>query len=152
MLRIVCSILIAASCAGNALAQEIPDFLKDRVYTTDTSKCGDSTQDDSLQLSREGIFGYEFGCTFLGFDMEVDKDTGKTYLAVVKANCGDDTGINRPDLITLIPQDEHTVMVQSQNEFIIAEAQIHLQQRLPQGTQLADEFPNFVSREYKHCK
>lgn len=133
-------------------AKDIPDFLKDKVYSTDTSKCGDSTEDDSLQLSKEGVFGYEFGCTFFGFDMEVDKDTGKTYLAVGRANCGDDSGVNRPDLITLVVQDETTISVQSQNEYTIAEAQQLISQRLPENVTIADEFPDYISRDYKLCK
>lgn len=134
------------------MAKDIPDFLVDKVYSTDTSKCGDSTEDNSLQLSKEGVFGFEYGCTFFGFDMDVDKDTGKTYLAIGRANCGDDSGVNRPDLITLVVQDETTISVQSQNEHTISEAQVLLSQRLPENIKLAAETPNYVSRDYKLCK
>ena len=152
MLRLIFSSLAFSCCAVPALAMDVPEFLKGKVYSTDPSKCGDATEDDSLQLSKEGVFGLEFGCTFLGFDMETDKDTGKTYLAVGRANCGDDSGINRPDNITMIAQDNETIAVQSQNEYIISEAQILLTQRLPENISLADEFPNYVSRDYKICK
>lgn len=152
MLRVLLSTLAFSCLAHPAMALDVPDFLKDKVYSTDPSKCGDATEDDSLQLSKEGVFGLEFGCTFLGFEVEADKDTGQLYLAVARANCGDDSGINRPDSITLIPQDENTVTVQSQNEYIIAEAQLLLSQRLPENIKLADEFPSYVSRDYKICK
>ena len=152
MLRVLLSTLVFSCLAHTAMASDLPLFLKDKVYSTDPSKCGDVTKDDSLQLSKEGVFGVEFGCTFLGFDVEADKDTGKIYIAVARANCGDDSGINRPDNITLIPQDENTISVQSQNEYIISEAQILLSQRLPENIKLADEYPNYVSRDYKICK
>ncbi len=152
MYRILISSMAVSCFAIPALAKDVPLFLKDKVYSTDPTKCGDATEDDSLQLSKEGIFGNEFGCTFLSFKQEADKDTGQIYLAVGHANCGDDSGINRPDNITLIPQDENTITVQSQNEYIISEAQILLSQRLPEGTKLADSFPDYVSRDYKICK
>lgn len=152
MLRILISSLAISCCAFSATAKEMPAFLDGKVYSTDPSKCGDVTEDDSLQLSKEGIFGLEFGCTFLGFELDKDQDTGETYLAVARANCGDDSGINRPDNITLIVQGADTITVQSQNEYIVSQAQILLSQRLPENIQLADEFPNFVSRDYKICK
>jgi len=152
MLRIFLSVLAVSCSAPFASASDVPDFLKDRVYSTDPSQCGDTTQDTSLQLSREGVFGLEFGCTFLGFDIEKDKDTGRTYLAVGRANCGDDSGINRPDTITMIVQNETSVTVQSQNEFVISEAQILLSQRLPENITLAGELPNYLSRNYTLCK
>lgn len=152
MLRVLISSLGFVCFAGSAIAGALPDFLQDKVYSTDTSKCGDSTEDNSLQLSREGVFGVEFGCAFLGFDMDVDKDTGKTYLAVARANCGDDSGINRPDFITLVVQDEQTISVQSQNEYTISQAQLLLSQRLPENIALQEEIPNYISRDYKICK
>ena len=152
MLRVLISLFVVSSFALPAIASEVPAFLDGKVYSTDPSKCGDVTEDDSLQLSKEGIFGLEFGCTFLGFDLDKDKDTGETYLAVGRANCGDDSGINRPDNITLIAQGENVITVQSQNEYIISEAQLLLSQRLPENIQLADEFPEFISRDYKICK
>lgn len=153
-LKLIFLVSVMGPMAGlsSVNAKDIPDFLQDKVYSTDTSKCGDSTEDDSLQLSKEGVFGFEFGCTFFGFDMEVDKDTGKTYLAIARANCGDDSGVNRPDLFTLVFQDETTITVQSQNEYTIAEAQQLLSQRLPENIKIADEFPNYISRDYKLCK
>ena len=152
MLRILISSLIFLCICSPSMATELPIFLKDKIYSTDPSKCGDAIEDDSLQLSQEGVFGLEFGCTFLGFDMDTDKDTGKTYLAIGRANCGDDSGINRPDNITMIAQDDETITVQSQNEYIISEAQLLLSQRLPENISLADEFPNYISRDYKICK
>lgn len=143
---------VFAYSSAAALAQDIPVFLQDKVYSTDPSKCGDATEDNTVQLSKEGVFGLEFGCTFLGFDIEKDEDTGETYLAIARANCGDDSGINRPDMFTLIAQDEETVTVQSQNEYVISEAQILLAQRLPEGIILADEYPNYTSHDYKLCK
>jgi len=151
MLRVLISTLAFSCFALSASATEVPDFLKDKVYSTDPSKCGDATEDNSLQLSKEGVFGLEFGCTFLGFDMEIDKDTGKTYLAIGRANCGDDSGVNRPDNITLVVQSDEMITVQSQNEYLVSEAQLLLAQRLPENIKLADEFPNYVSRDYKIC-
>ena len=152
MLRVLLSTLAVSYLAQPAMALDVPAFLEGKVYSTNPSKCGDVTEDDSLQLSKEGIFGLEFGCTFLGFEVEADKDTGQVYLAIARSNCGDDSGINRPDNFTLIPQDEETVTVQSQNEYIVSEAQLLLAQRLPENIKLAEEFPNYVSQDYKICK
>jgi hypothetical protein len=152
MFRVLISSLAIVCCTSSAIAKEVPAFLESKVYSTDPSKCGDVTEDNSLQLSKEGIFGLEFGCTFLGFELDKDKDTGETYLAIARANCGDDSGINRPDNITLIAQGDDIITVQSQNEYIVSEAQILLSQRLPENIQLAEEFPSYVSRDYKICK
>lgn len=152
MIRILILSLGFFCFAGTVTAKDIPDFLVDKVYSTDTSKCGDSTEDNSLQLSKEGVFGFEYGCTFFGFNMDVDKDTGKTYIAVARANCGDDSGVSRPDLMTLVVQDEKTISVQSQNEYVISQAQLLLSQRLPENIKLQDEIPNYISRDYKLCK
>ena len=152
MLRILISSIALGFFASSAIAKDLPDFLKDKVYSTDPSKCGDVTEDDSLQLSKEGVFGFEFGCAFLGFDVEKDADTGKTYIAVGRANCADDSGINRPDNITLVDQGEGTISVQSQNEYIISQTRILLAQKLSENIEVAVNSPSYVSREYKICK
>ena len=148
MYRFFLSFLTFATLSFPAASQEVPAFLEGKIYSTNPAKCGDVQEDDSLQLSKEGIFGYEFGCTFLGFDMERDSDTGEIYLAVARANCGDDSGINRPDNFTLIADANQSVRVQSQNEFVLSEL-LYLTNNKQNST---PEAVSFVSREYKLCQ
>ena len=153
MLRLIFLVTICLNWTALAVAKELPSFLKETVYSTDPSKCGDVTEDDSLQLSKEGIFGLEFACTFLGFQMDKDADTGEVYLAVAQANCGDDSGINRPDLVTLIHnKGEESVTVQSQNDYVLTELMQMMSARLEKPFNPETDALNYVSREYRICQ
>ena len=146
------AMLIGLLFPVGALADDVPDFLKGRVFSTDTRSCGDSSEGDGLQLSREGIYGPEFSCQFVGFKKDADPDTGRIYAIVATANCSDDSGISRPDLITLSPYIEGgQVIVQSQNEYILSEAEIMIAQ------QLGKDYPEkssyaWVSDTYNICE
>lgn len=153
MLRMIFLATFCLNLTAIGVAKELPTFLEDAVYSTDPSKCGDVTEDDSLQLSREGIFGFEFACTFQGFQLDRDADTGEVYLAIAQANCGDDTGINRPDLFTLIhDRTENSISVQSQNEYVLTELLQIMSARLEKPFDQENDALNFVSREYRLCQ
>lgn len=138
----------------SAFANDVPDFLKGRIFSTDTASCGDvnDSDGDGLQLSKEGIFGPEFSCTFLGFQQDVDLDTGRVWGIVATVNCGDDSGINRPDLITLSPYIEGgQVIVQSQNEYVMSEVEILIAQKLGKEFPEKSEYA-WVSNTYNLCE
>ncbi len=145
-------IAVVFMLAAQAQAGEMPDFLKGRVFSTEKASCGDATGGDGLQLTREGIFGPEFGCTFLSFKEDRDADTGRLFLVVATANCGDDSGINRPDLITLSPYIEGgQVIVQSQNEYVISEVEVMIARKLGKEIPQKSEYA-WVSDTYNICE
>lgn len=137
-----------------AIAQDVPQFLVGKVYSTDVSQCGDivDAEGDVLQLTKEGIYGQEFSCQFVGFRYDRDRETARIFSVIASANCSDDSGISRPDLITLSPYEEGgQVFVQSQNEYILGETEIMIAQ------QLGKDFPEkssyaWVSSTYNICK
>ena len=152
-MRILLSIAMSASLLGaEALAQDVPDFLKGQVYSTDNESCGDNVEGEGLQLTGEGIFGPEFGCTFLGFTEDRDEETGRLNMIVATANCGDDSGINRPDMVTLSPYIEGgQVIVQSQNEYVVSEVEYLIAQKLGRELPEKSEYA-WVSQTYNICK
>ncbi|MEM9329708.1 MAG: hypothetical protein AAGA53_00175 [Pseudomonadota bacterium] len=138
--------------SSDAFAKDVPEFLKGRVFSTDTASCGDVGEGDGLQLTREGIFGPEFSCTFLGFQTDQDPDTGRIWAVVANANCSDDSGISRPDNIALSPYIEGgEVYVQSQNEYLLSEAEILVAQKLGQEIPEKSDYA-WVSNTYKICE
>ncbi|MGI9350296.1 MAG: hypothetical protein ACR2O3_01935 [Rhizobiaceae bacterium] len=144
--------LLGLFAISSVHAGEVPDFLKDRVFSTDTASCGDVSEGDGLQLTKEGIFGPEFGCTFLGFKEDRDEDTGRLYMVVALANCGDDSGINRPDNITLSPYLEGgQVIVQSQNEYVVSEVEFLIARKLDKEIPEKSEYA-WVSNTYELCE
>ena len=152
MRKLVFGWLLGTVAFSSAVAGEVPDFLKGRVFSTDTASCGDVSEGDGLQLTKEGIFGPEFGCTFLGFEEDRDRETGRLYMVVALANCGDDSGINRPDNITLSPYLEGgQVIVQSQNEYVISEVEYLIAQKLGQEIPEKSEY-SWVSDTYEICE
>ncbi len=146
------SVLLGLFSIPTVFAGDLPEFLKQDVYTTDKKSCGDTDDADGLQLSKEGIFGQEFSCTFVRFDEDADPDTGQLFSVVATANCGDDSGITRPDMITLSPYaEEGQVMVQSQNEYILSEVEIMI--ALEFGNDVPEKSGHFwVSNTYNICK
>ncbi len=108
---------------GVAVAGEIPDFLSNgKTYATTPAGCagfGDSdAPDDALQITAEGIWGYEFGCTFVEFlPVRMNSQPGNVSGHVAIASCGDDSGISRPDLINMSFYD-NIIYATSQNDYV----------------------------------
>ncbi len=142
------------SVSSAALAADVPRFLQGKVYSTNASQCGDTVNanPDTLQLSKEGIYGEEYSCQFLEFKTESDPSSGRIYSVVAIATCSDDSGITRPDLISMSPYEEGgQVIVQSQNEYIKGEMELMIAQ------QPGKDFPEknshaWVSDTYNICK
>ena len=137
---------------GSAIAQEVPDFLFGKTYATEPAACG-SMMDydgDGLKITKDGISGLEFGCQFLNFRADRDKESGKVFGYVATVNCGDDSGINRPDLISMSHWDGQ-LMVQSQNEYVLSEAEIMIAEKLGKDFPEKSSY-SWVSNTYKLCK
>lgn len=137
-----------------AVAQDIPQFLIGKVYSSDTSQCGDiiDAEGDVLQLTKEGIYGQEFSCQFVGFQYDRDRETGRIYSVVATSNCSDDSGISRTDMITLSPYVEGgQVIAQSQNEYILGEVEIMIAQQLDKPFPEKSSY-SWVSTTYNICK
>lgn len=126
--------LLAMAIAAPALGA---DFLKGQRFTYSENACKGEPEpevtDDlailsTLEVNEAGVFGYEFGCEFLQF-----LPGGDSPYQTVIASCGDDSGITRPDMITLLYSEEpQSVTVQSQNEYVMGQT--------------------FISRTYPICK
>jgi len=137
-----------------SLAKDIPGFLVGKTYSTDANQCGDivDAEGDMLQLTKEGVYGQEFSCQFVGFRYDRDLETGRIYSVIATANCSDDSGISRPDLINLSPYEEGgQVIVQSQNEYLLGETEIII------AGKLGKEYPEknsyaWVTNTYNLCK
>ncbi|MDJ0613777.1 MAG: hypothetical protein QNJ29_08860 [Rhizobiaceae bacterium] len=124
------------------------------MYSTDVAQCGDivDTDGNALQLSGEGIFTEEFSCQFVGFKTDADKDTGRIFGVVATASCSDDSGISRPDLISMSPYEEGgQVIVQSQNEYLLGETEIIVAQQLEKPFPEKNSYA-WVSNTYNLCK
>ncbi len=135
-----------------ALAGEVPEFLADSQFATGPNTCvPNEGLDSDIVINKSGVFGYEFSCTFHQFYAATDPDSDEPYAYLVTAICSDDSGIYRCDMITLVPRDEgKTLMVQSQNEFLISESLIYSRDvDSPDGERLS---PNYVSRDYRICE
>ena len=149
--------LLLAGVTTNAVAGPIegtPQFLTEFNYATGEDICVEIGEGDGLQLDENGIWGTEFGCKFTGFDADKDIETDEnTNTFVARANCGDDSGINRPDLITMIfdPQQQR-VTVQSQNEYVIEEAVRMSGFINGSKTENPELLDSYVSREYALCE
>ena len=125
------AILAAGLFAAPALGQEqssplVPPFLEGgAVYARDIAYCpgkadpGEGAVEDTLSVSKAGLYGYELGCTFLQFLAERDPETKEIFSWQALAQCGDDSGVTRPDAFTLIADaDGAELRVQSQNEYV----------------------------------
>ena len=131
-MRIVLALLIAAIPA-TAIAAGVPEYLKGKRYAFSDNACHyepepetgeDTTFLSTLEVNEVGIVGYEFGCTFLEF-FPGDAESDTPYVQTVLASCGDDSGITRPDMISLVfNTEEPSVTVQSQNEYVTGDAMI----------------------------
>ena len=135
-------------------AGEVPTFLDGKLYSTDASQCGDivDSNGDTLQLSREGIYAEEFSCQFVDFKTDVDPQTGRVFGVVATASCSDDSGITRPDLISMSHyEDGGQVFVQSQNEYLLGETEIMIAQQLEKPFPERNSYA-WVSNTYNICK
>jgi hypothetical protein len=118
---------VALLGAFPAAAQAVPEFLADGArFVRNTDLCNppeNSEFEGTLEITEAGIFGYELGCPFLSFLPDIDRETREVHGWVAISNCGDDSGITRPDSFTLI-FDEYagSLTVQSQNEYALGEA------------------------------
>jgi hypothetical protein len=123
------AVAVAALACGFPLvgaADEIPSFLsKGQSYASDPKVCkgmdAEGAPEDGLIVKADGLSGYEFGCTFVQFlpVKFADVDEINSYVAI--ASCGDDSGITRPDAISLSYYDDQLV-VTSQNDYNLAGA------------------------------
>jgi len=140
--RLVLATAVAFASMGSAfpLADDagMPDFLK-HTYAANAAAC-DSTGHEKAGLAiKDGLIsGTEFGCAFLTYTPVVWDPDYPPSEYVVLASCGDDSGITRPDLISIIHSGD-TLRVQSQNEYV---------EMVAKG---AWNEPGFISRTYEKC-
>ena len=144
--------LMLVGLAAPSLAADAPAFLNDK-FASDPEACkkdANMEELDALTIDKSGIFGFEFGCTFLEFWNE--QQDGKTKSTIALASCGDDSGIIRPDMITMILEGEGELRVQSQNEYAITEAIASLSQGA--GENAGEDFQpyEYVTATYTKCK
>lgn len=149
---------LTAFAVGTAVqishAADTPEFLVGKLYSTDAAQCGDIVESDgnTLQLSREGIYAEEFSCQFVSFKTDADPATGRIYGVVATTSCSDDSGITRPDLISMSHDEEGgQVFVQSQNEYLLGETEIMIAQQLEKDIPEKNSF-SWVSNTYTICK
>jgi hypothetical protein len=136
--------------ASQAVAADIPPFLANgETYVTDTKACADNadTGDSPVfHLSRDGLFGYEFGCTFVQFLPVADHTTpNEPYAWIAIASCGDDSGISRPNMINFTPSEGGVLYVTSQNDYL------SYLQNPPSGEDGAEDW-SLVERQFDMCK
>ncbi|MBB4305552.1 hypothetical protein GGD81_004632 [Rhodobium orientis] len=146
--------MILTGTALPALAGQMPDFLA-KKYATDAAACkGQEAQEESgaLVLDKTGIFGTEFGCSYRDFW------GGKDGTVTVLVSCSDDSGVTRPDLLSVIREQNGELRVQSQNEFVMGEVALSLTPVPETDGQQTDEpaedvVPNFeyVTGTYTPC-
>ena len=137
---------------SHSFADDAPNFLKGRTFATESANCKGADDGDGLQLNREGIFGQEFSCSFVGFKIDKDTASGRVFSVVATASCSDDSGISRPDLINLSPYIEGgEVYVQSQNEYLLYETEVMIAQQA--GKEIPQKYTYaYVSDTYKICE
>ncbi|MGF1501297.1 MAG: hypothetical protein ACFBSD_05735 [Paracoccaceae bacterium] len=124
--------------AGADGAGAPPEWLSGR-YASDPAACpADGLAEDALVLDAPLLTGYEFGCVLLGFWPVRWSPTDPGEATVALASCGDDSGITRPDLLSIIREPDGTLTLQSQNEYARASA-------------WPEPVPGYVSRRYAPC-
>lgn len=123
-MRLMFAVAICA-VATPSVAQELPSFFEGiKLYSRDLGFCPGNPNspetEGTLQISKAGLYGYELGCTFLAFAAVKDPESGVVYGWQAQAQCGDDSGITRPDSFALyFNEGDNTVTVQSQNEYVL---------------------------------
>lgn len=151
--KFLTSFLFAILAGGSiASAQNVagtPEYLLKFNFATDVKACVQIGESDALMVNETGIWGQEFGCSFVAFH----QDSRDEFLHVATANCSDDTGVNRPDLISfLYDDDQQIIQIQSQNEFVIEEA-VRMSGFINGSTaEISEPLDSYVSRDYKICE
>jgi len=134
-----------AAASGLCLGQEAaraqpPAFLDDR-FATDPAACvPGGGPSEALMIEGGVLSGYELACLFLAYHPVRWAQVGPVSQVVIVASCGDDTGITRPDLLSVILEPDGALTVQSQNEYVEINA---APDRGWQG---------HVSRRYERCE
>jgi hypothetical protein len=134
--------LLILAIPANAMAAGPPDLLKGQRFTYSEQSCRGEPEPETddmtailstLEVNEAGIFAYEFGCAFLEF-WPGDEASDMPYNQTVLASCGDDSGITRPDVISLVfdTGESQSVTVTSQNEYVMGQT--------------------FISRTYPICR
>ncbi len=115
------AILMAGPAIG--LAQELPQYLASgKTFSSDWRACVGFVDGNapvcSYTLYRSGNYGYEFSCIFVDFKPVIDASgTGEVWGHIATANCGDDSGVSRPDVFILSFY-ENQITVTSQNDYL----------------------------------
>lgn len=142
LVNITAGVILSVSLPGGAaLAHDTkaPDFLK-HSYAAKPEACAPDQHGErkGLLIADGSISGTEFGCAFLSYTPVVWDEDFPPSEYVVLASCGDDSGITRPDHISIIHYDDK-LQVQSQNEYV---------EMLASGKW---NEPGFVSQTYTRC-
>ncbi|MCB1451147.1 MAG: hypothetical protein KDJ67_13675 [Nitratireductor sp.] len=109
-----------------AKAGETPPFLSGgQFYGENTLACDEAKsgagEGEGLYMKGEGVFGTEWGCTFVDF-LPIRYEQGgeiSGYIAIT--SCGDDSGVSRPDMFELHFY-EDVITATSQNDYVAASA------------------------------
>lgn len=138
------ALVLAAGGISGAAAEagsKMPGFLKD-TYASNPKACVTNAYGESeasgLTIKDGAIYGTEFSCQFLSYTPVKWAATDEINEYVAMASCGDDSGITRPDLIS-IQHYEGTLRLQSQNEYVVMMAKE------------AWNEPGFISVNYEKC-
>ena len=132
-----------------AKAGETPPFLSGgQFYGENTLACDEAKsgagEGEGLYMKGEGVFGTEWGCTFLDFLPIRYEDGGEVNGYVAITSCGDDSGISRPDMFELDFYDG-IVTVTSQNDYTAASAKPYNEQEDPFSI-------GIISKQFALCK
>lgn len=147
------AIILALAAEAMAEAPQIPPFLDGTaVFSRSAELCpgGEPSEIEGyLHVNKSGLYGYELGCTFLQFLPERDPESKDIYGWLVIAQCGDDSGITRPDMFSLhYNESGPSLTVQSQNEYVASSVLLLTGQDTGEDPYLD---PNFLSGEYRLC-
>ena len=111
------TLMLSAAPTLGADAPKI--FAQGQKYVTDLKGCRESDNEtDVMQLTAKGMSAYEFGCTFVQVLPVPGDEVFGTYQYLATAVCGDDTGVSRADSIVLSDNENGTLRVTSQNDYL----------------------------------
>lgn len=147
----IVSMLVLSVLTAPAMADNPPAFLKNK-YATDPESCGarpDPQNSGALTIDKNGIRGVEFSCSFLRFWSGKAGQKG-TYTVLV--SCADESGVTRPDMLTMTLEENGELQVQSQNEYAITEAVATATPSQDNNENATVEPYEFVTATYTMCK
>lgn len=112
---------LALAVAPSLAADQPKIFAEGQKYVTDVKACSaaEGETDDALQLTAKGLFGYEFGCSFVQIHPIRFEDSDDIYQYLAIAACGDDSGVSRGDNIVISDNGDGSLRVTSQNEYVV---------------------------------